>query len=491
MSSVWLIFPHQLYKQNLSLPKDHTIALIEDSLFFNDYEYEVKFHKLKLVFHRATMKAHEFELKNSGRAVLYFDFQAFKNLKQVVKKLKELGFQKFHTYEPTDYILAKRLRVLLGSSVLFHTTPNYINSLKDLESDFGIKDKYKLHDFYIHQRKKHSILYSNGKPVGGRWSFDVFNRKRLPKKFSLPPDPCVKQNVFVKEAKDYVESLFPSNPGSSEKFFFSVTREDAKTWFETFLEQRLENFGAYQDFITVKSNFIFHSGIAAYLNVGLLDPTIIISKVMERVNNENLPSIEGFLRQIIGWREYMRFLYETKGSVIRKSNFFDHRYKIKDLKKFNLEPLIHCVKKVESIAYLHHIERLMVVGNILFLCEIHPDEVYKYFMQNFIDAFDWVMVPNVYSMSQFACGGILSTKPYFSGSNYILKMSDFKKGEWTLKLDGLFYRFIHKNYDKLSENPRLKPLLSRLTNSSKKNELVKVGDDYLNFLLNHGAISAD
>ena len=200
------------------------------------------------------------------------------------------------------------------------------------------------------------------------------------------------------------------------------------------------------------------------LNVGLLTPIEILDQAVAYANKNKIPlnSCEGFIRQILGWREFIRGVYQTKGTQERTTNFWKLKRKIP--KSFwngttGIAPIDITIKKVLATGYCHHIERLMVLGNFMLLCEFDPDEVYRWFMELFIDAYDWVMVPNIYGMSQFADGGLMATKPYISGSNYLMKMSDYEKGDWQFIWDGLFWRFMHVHRDFFLKNPRLGMLI--------------------------------
>jgi deoxyribodipyrimidine photolyase-related protein len=209
------------------------------------------------------------------------------------------------------------------------------------------------------------------------------------------------------------------------------------------------------------------------LNVGLITPDEVLRKALTFANENNVPlnSTEGFVRQIIGWREFIRGVYLAKGGEERTRNFWGFDRKIPDsfyTGETGIPPVDKTIKKVLETGYCHHIERLMVLGNFMLLCEIDPDEVYRWFMELFIDAYDWVMVPNIYGMSQFADGGLTSTKPYISGSNYLMKMSDYPKGEWQETWDGLFWRFMHVHRDFFDSNPRLSMLVRNLDRMSEE-----------------------
>jgi deoxyribodipyrimidine photolyase-related protein len=227
-----------------------------------------------------------------------------------------------------------------------------------------------------------------------------------------------------------------------------------------FFEKRFYHFGAFEDAIVSSELVLHHSVLTPMLNVGLLTPNEIIDEALKFASENEVPinSLEGFVRQIMGWREFIRSIYHLHGNRERTTNFWNFNRKI-PASFWNgttgIEPIDQTIKKILESGYCHHIERLMVLGNFMLLCEFDPDEVYVWFMTLFIDAYDWVMVPNVYGMSQFADGGIFATKPYISGSNYILKMSDFKSGSWQKTWDGLFWNFMDRHRDFFLKNPRL------------------------------------
>jgi deoxyribodipyrimidine photolyase-related protein len=304
-------------------------------------------------------------------------------------------------------------------------------------------------------------LEKGDEPVGGKWTFDTDNRKKYPKKKTPPKVTFPAENSFTKEAKNYVEDNFADNYGEiSSEFNYPTTYKESREWLKQFLEKRFYEFGDYEDALVADEKILNHSVLTPMLNVGLITPDEIIETTLEFAEENDVPinSVEGFIRQIIGWREFIRGIYETVGTKERTMNFFGFKRKIPEsfwTARTGIEPLDIVIKKVLETGYCHHIERLMVVGNFMLLCEFDPDEVYRWFMELFIDAYDWVMVPNVYGMSQFADGGLFATKPYISGSNYLMKMSDSKKGEWQEVWDGLFWRFMDTHREFFLSNPRL------------------------------------
>ena len=253
-------------------------------------------------------------------------------------------------------------------------------------------------------------------------------------------------------------AAFPNNLGSLSSFRWPVTRVDASAWLDQFIDERLEHFGAYEDAISTQHATINHSAITPMLNLGLLDPRDVIDRVLARCARVPLNSLEGFIRQVIGWREFMRGIYQHRGTAIRNTNFwhFDRPMPASFYDgSTGIPPVDRVIRQVLADGWCHHIERLMVLGNFMLLCRIRPDDVYRWFMELFVDAYDWVMVPNVYGMSQFADGGTFTTKPYLSGSNYVLKMSDEARGPWCEVWDGLFWTFIGDHSEFFLSNPRL------------------------------------
>jgi len=256
-----------------------------------------------------------------------------------------------------------------------------------------------------------------------------------------------------------------------------------------FLKSRFRLFGDYEDAIAKDELIIYHSVLSPLLNSGLLIPEYVVEKSIKFAAQNKIPInvLEGIIRQIIGWREFIRVIYEKQGVNQRNSNYFTLKKKMPKVfhdATTGIEPVDSTIKKLHKHAYLHHIERLMVPGNFMLLCEVNPNDVYKWFMEMFIDAYDWVMVPNVYGMSQFADGGLMSTKPYISSSNYILKMSDYKKGIWYDIWDGLYGRFLSKNKKLFAQNPRMTMMIRLLEKMDQKklSGHIKTAEEYLSKL---------
>ena len=436
---VQLVFPNQLFDQSELGPEGGAIYLIESDLFFLQYQ----FHQQKILFHRASMKYYAQQLAQKGSDCHYIEAKDQNSkINELVKMLKSKGVQKIKLYDPCDYLLDQQLKKATKASEIELTylpSPNFFNNQTESIELLGNKKTYFQTSFYTEQRKQRNILIEkDGSPVGGQWSFDVENRKKIPKNTNIPAIHFFESNEFIEEATVYVKANFKNNPGKSQApfnaankaLYYPVTHADAKKAMNTFIAEKLEYFGIYEDAMVVAEKTLFHSVLSPLINVGLIQPTEFLQALLHAYQKAKAPinSIEGIVRQIIGWREFVQLTYRKIGSQQRTKNFWGFTKKMPS-SFYNgttgIDPIDISIKKLLESGYNHHIERLMVLGNFMLLCEIAPDEVYQWFMEMYIDAYDWVMVPNVYGMSQFADGGMITTKPYICGSNYLMKMGDF------------------------------------------------------------------
>jgi deoxyribodipyrimidine photolyase-related protein len=464
-----LIFPNQLFEKHPGLKRlPSKVILIEDSLFFGDHHYPATFHKQKLWLHRATMKRYEAWLQDRGFNTEYIDYDPdedalHKQLKKVVKSIKSSP-KKLLVADPTDFILEKRLNRIGGKlkvDIEFLSNPGFLNTPEQNTEYRSGKKRWFQADFYKSQRKRLDVLMDGDEPVGGKWSFDDENRKKVPKKLldEVPTVMKLKHDKIDQQAVDYVTDRFPDNPGELDQLFYPTSRADAKKWLKHFLKYRFEQFGIYEDAIVQGESWLWHSVLTPALNVGLLTPDEIVKAALAHAEKHDTPlnSVEGFIRQIIGWREFIRATYQDIGVSMRTTNHWNHTRSIPESfydGSTGIEPIDDTIKRILKTGYCHHIERLMVLGGFMFLCEFDPDEIYRWFMEMFIDSYDWVMVPNAYAMSQHADGGQITTKPYFSGSSYVRKMSHYSKGDWCDVWDGLYWRWIWNHSDELAKNPR-------------------------------------
>lgn len=480
MIQAFLIFPNQLFEN----PKinDLNVYLWESNLHFSQYN----FHKQKLVLHQASMKYYKDYLIEKGCLVKYLECKEFPKMLNIFELFSNLKIDKIVTYQPYDYLQERRLTRYSEQfkiEVDFIENPNFITNHDEFDELLG--SKYFMAKFYQKQRKKLNILMEGDSPLGGKYSFDTDNRKKLPKAYQTKALPNI-NSKYIDEAQKFASNNYPQNYGSIDNFNFPVTHKQAKGWLDDFLLQRMEYFGDFEDAISKHEEFINHSVLTPSLNIGLLNPKQIIDRTLElnEKYNYSINSLEGFIRQIIGWREFMLGIYIKEGTRQRLSNFWGFERKIPS-NFYNattgIEPVDDTIQKLLKNSYNHHIERLMVLGNFMLLCEIHPDSVHKWFMELYIDAYDWVMVPNIYGMSQYSDGGLITTKPYISGSNYILKMSDYKKGDWCQVWDALYWRFIHKYQDKLRGNFRMSMMLNLVNKKSSEqiNRYYQIADEFL------------
>lgn len=472
MKIVNLIFPNQLFENHPLLDKEGNFYIVEESLFFNYFN----FHVQKLILHRSSMKFFYDFMAQKNKQLTYVNCnEEISDVRKLIPFLKSKGFEKINYINTVDNYLERRLIQTAKKNdieLCMFDSPMFYNNDQTLSSFFhSTKKKFYQTSFYIEQRKKLNILLdTNGNAEGGKWSFDTDNRKKYPKNKQAPIiKPLVADSYFL-EAKEYIIQNFKDNIGQiPDKPIYPHTHQSSKDWLTVFLKERMHEFGPYEDAIVEKESFLNHSILSPLINCGLITPKQVIDRTLELKSEYELNSVEGFVRQIIGWREFIRGVYVAKGSQERTTNFFNFKRKIPTSfysATTGIHPVDVTIKKVQKTAYNHHIERLMILGNFMMLCEFDPDEVYRWFMEHYIDAYDWVMVPNVYGMSQFADGGLMSTKPYISSSNYIKKMSDYKSGEWQKTWDALYWRFIGVNRDLFSKNIRMKFMVSMLDKMS-------------------------
>jgi len=495
MKSINLIFPHQLFQESPLFEIEAPTYIVEEFLFFKQYP----FHKQKIAFHRATMQRYaDFVRNDKNREIYYVEaIETISDIRQLIPKLKDQGVTHINYIDPTDNWLQKRIEDGCSESNIttkVYDSPLFINTKEDLGVFFR-KDKKKYHQttFYKEQRENRNILIDdNGKPTGGKWTYDTENRKKYPAKKTPPSIQFPDVDDYYEEAKSYVAAHFSNHLGSlSEQSLYPTNFKTTKAWLRQFFEQRFMEFGAFEDAIVAENSILNHSVLTPMLNIGLITPNEIIDSCLVYAEENQIPinSVEGFVRQIIGWREFIRGIYETRGSEERTTNYWNFKKKIPASfydGTTGIPPIDQTIKKVLKTGYCHHIERLMVLGNFMMLCEFDPDEVYRWFMELFIDAYDWVMVTNVYGMSQFADGGLMATKPYISGSNYLMKMSNYKKGAWQEVWDGLFWRFMHTHRDFFLSNPRLGMLVRMFDKMDQQKRQLHIsnGEAFLKTLTN-------
>ena len=473
-----IVYPHQLFPDPKWMGHIEHVYVVEDPLLFRQY----RFCRQKLLLHRASMKRYADGLKKIGKAVVYIDAMAIDHSADIGQRLSDDGVEKLRAIDPEDHNLLVRLRAackLHRIDFEMVADPHFLTPLDAIESFVANKKKLFFTNFYIEQRKRLDVLLDGDqKPLDGKWSFDTENRKRLPAGHQPPEFELASEDAYALEARKYVDKNFKDAWGDKEPLWYPTSVEGSEAHLKRFLLERLSNFGDYEDSISREHTFLYHSVLTPMLNVGLLSPGHLVEAVLEsglrpKRGSSAVPmnSLEGFVRQVIGWREYMRLVYRKLGTQQRTRNYWGHDRPLPNSfydGTTGIVPVDQTIHRVLRYGYCHHIERLMILGNFMLLCEFHPDAIYRWFMEMFVDAYDWVMVPNVYGMSQHADGGLITTKPYISGSSYVLRMSDYKKGDWTSVWDGLYWRFVSKHRDFFERNPRMKVMVSQVDRMGEK-----------------------
>jgi deoxyribodipyrimidine photolyase-related protein len=451
-----LVLPHQLFVEHLDAPRGTTFVLVEHDLLFRQYA----FHAQKLVLHRASMERFAARLDDAGHDVEWVRTDGRTTSRKALGRVLD-GADAVSAYDVVDDWLEQDLDATAadaGLEVEWLETPGFLTTREQVREQLGGK-RPRMQHFYAWQRQRLDVLVDGDQPVGGRWSFDEENRKKLPKTVDVPDVTWPDRAPEVDDAVAWVKQAFPDAPGDVDAFAWPTDHGEAEAMLEEFVAERLETFGPYEDAVTTRSATVFHSVLTPALNIGLISPRQVLDRVLAHAEEHDVPiaSLEGFVRQVIGWREYMRGVYVTHGRRMRTTNHLAHTRSLPQGwwdATTGLEPIDLVLRRVLERGWSHHIERLMVLGNAMCLLRIDPDEAYEWFMAMFVDAYDWVMVPNVYAMSQFAAGPLVTTKPYVSGSAYLRRMSDVPRGDWCEAWDGLYWTFVRDHLDVFATNPR-------------------------------------
>jgi deoxyribodipyrimidine photolyase-related protein len=485
-----LILGNQLFPNHAALqPSEQTLFFMAEDVGLCTH---FKYHKHKLMLFLSAMRSHAEEvgkqhalrywhLTADNRSLLYED-----KLAQTLDEQPDI--REIVTYVIEDKFFAERVQTFCqkkGLKLTIVDSPLFLNSVSDFREYLNRTKRPFMQYFYIEQRKQRGILIDQQQePVGGKWSLDAENRKKLPRDISIPSLAQSEATEHTQAVAALVNELFADHPGDTADFWLATTRRQALYRLQDFLKNRFEDFGPYEDAIDRDGNFLFHSVLSPYLNLGLITPDEVVTKALDYAadHGTHFPSVEGYVRQVIGWREFMRGMYHTHEL---RGNFFGHRRQLNDhwyAGTTGVPPLDDSIRRVVRHGYTHHIERLMVLGNIMLLSEVHPDAVYGWFMEMFVDSSDWVMVPNVYGMSQFADGGTFATKPYIGGANYIAKMSNYaKSGQWVDEVDGLYWRFIDQHRKVFAANQRMSMMLGTLErmDADRKERLFRAAEGFL------------
>jgi deoxyribodipyrimidine photolyase-related protein len=470
----FILFPTQLFELKY-IPKEYhqyNFYLVEHDKFYG-ITNKMNFNKKKIILHKASCLAYISEMKKK------LDIE-------YVDKYPNIKKSEVYMFDIVDEEITKEIIKFYkkqDTEVKILETPNFMTSKENLKKFY---EKYKKSNKFIHstfynfQLKLHEIPYI-------KKSYDVENRNPIPKNIDLPELPKENKNKFVKEAIKFTEKKFKNNYGNCDYFYIPITHKEAKKWFSNFLKTKMKKFAEYQDAIIPEEPFLYHSVVSAVINIGLLNPDYIIDEVIKAYKSKkiSIQDYEAFVRQVIGWREYQRFIYEfLKEDIISKNHFNNNNKLTKHWYDgtLGIAPVDDAIKIAFEYGYLHHIIRLMVMCNFMNLCGINSDQAYKWFMEFSTDSYEWVMIGNVYSMGMWSDGGVTMRKPYFSSENYVQNMAGnrYEKGDWENIWHSLYYNFLSKNRKKLEKTIYVRNLkhLDNLSDEKIK-EIKKVSNDFI------------
>lgn len=468
-----LVYPHQLYREHPALESGRPVFFLPEPLVYGcDTEWPLLHHARRQALLKEAGDRYVTLLRGMGHEVVAIDLPTGNSHSHDLLDALPAGVKVVHLARVVDDLITRRLQEWCEQKaveLVWYETPNFLTPDDWWRGYFEGKKKPFMAHFYQAQRKRMKLLLDeDGKPAGGSWSYDEQNRKKLPKNYREPALPRV--DDFAAATRSWVQRHFPDAWGETGPGL-PRSHDEADEWLEVFLRERFALFGDYEDALSPRYATQQHSLLTPMLNIGLLDPAHVVQRAVVYAQKHEVPlnSLEGFVRQIIGWREFMRCMYELHGRDMRVSNYWGFSHEMPKCfytGRSGLPPVDRVIRQLLETGYAHHIERLMVMGVIFQLCHVKPTAVYRWFMELFIDAHDWVMVPNVYGMSQFADGGKFVTKPYVCGSNYIRKMSDYPKGEWCDIWDALFWDFIAANREFYLNQPRLGMMARQLDKMS-------------------------
>jgi deoxyribodipyrimidine photolyase-related protein len=476
-----LILGTQLLKEHPALtdPSVELIIMIEAK----DVCSKLPYHRHKLILLLSAMRHFRSETVPTDKKIEYHELTETVSFKaSLAQTLKDQHVTELAWMISADTPTNARIQSVCETfSIKVTHYPNglFMTPESDLRAWFDAHPRPRMETFYRWQRQRTGILCEGSLPVGGQWNFDADNRQPLPKKgVDIPAITFPKPDKITSDVMQMVDAEFPENPGEGSNFWLPVTHQASAIWLADFIAERFDQFGPYEDAMKDGEAFLFHSVLSPLINCGLLSVDQVIQAALFAYANEQarLSSVEGFIRQLIGWREYMYGIYLSQPTM-KEDNFFGFTKELEDWWYFGSDypsdlplPVIGALNTVKKYGYNHHIERLMVLGNWFLLNEYSPQSVYRWFSSMYVDAYEWVMVPNVIGMSQYADGGKTATKPYISGGNYLQKMgrwwptaADAQKSQFTQ----MYWLFLDRNYDLLKSNFRMALVLKQVQSRRK------------------------
>ena len=438
----------------------------------------VRHHKKKIAFLFSAMRHFAAELRDAGWQVDYRQLDAEDNAGslegEVRRTIARHNPARVIVTEPGEWRLVEAMQSWsdkFGRAVEILPDRRFVVSHQEFAAWAAGRKQLRMEYFYREIRKKTGLLMDDTKPVGGKWNFDSENRKPAEDDLFMPQPPRFAPDTITRDALKLVAERFPDHFGDLEPFWFAVTRRDAEQARDHFMETCLPLFGDYQDAMLNDRRFLYHSVLSHYINCGLLDPLDVCRRAVNAYESGRAPinAVEGFIRQIIGWREFVRGVYWLQMPSYVDLNFFEADRKLPGFYwtgQTDMNCLAQAITQTKEEAYAHHIQRLMVTGNFAMLAGVSPAEIHEWYLAVYADAYEWVELPNVIGMSQFADGGVLGSKPYASSGSYINKMSNYcstctfdvkkKTGEGACPFNALYWDFLARNEDKLGQNARLR-----------------------------------
>lgn len=450
----------------------------------------VTHHIQKIVGFFAAMRNFAAALQKENHKVVYFNIDDDRNTQNLIKNIQllieENGIEKFEYLAPDEHRLDQQLKDFsknLSIEVAQFSTEHFYTEKEELATFFKGKKQFLMENFYRNMRKKHQILMVDQQPEGGKWNYDASNRKKWKGDVLIPPE--INFDNDVTEILNAVEKADIKSVGkiNAKYFEYPISRAQALEQLNYFCEHLLVHFGDYQDAMHTDKIYLFHSRISFAMNTKMIAPKEIISKTLatyrERKDEIDISQVEGFIRQILGWREYMRGMYWMLMPDYKKSNFLENKNKLPDFfwtGKTKMNCLKNAVNNSLDNGYAHHIQRLMVTGNFALLAQVNPDEIDAWYLGIYVDAIEWVQLPNTRGMSQFADGGKIATKPYVSSGSYISKMGNYcdnchykktkKFEDDACPFNSLYWNFLDDKQEKLSSNFRMRMMYSVLNKMS-------------------------
>jgi deoxyribodipyrimidine photolyase-related protein len=472
----------------------------------------VKHHKKKIAFVFSAMRHFSNELQNHGFASIYVKYDAADNhgclFEQVKYTCSLHTFKSITIMHPGEYRLLEEVMTWENKlNITVNITPdNRFIATQTFFSDWADgRKQYRMEFFYREMRKQTNVLMDDKQPMGGKWNYDADNRKPFGKNPDIPSRTLLAPDAITNEVLTLVETQFSDHFGELGNFAFATTREGALGVLSEFIKIRLVDYGQYQDAMLEGNPWLFHSHIGLYLNTGLLMPYEVIQAAEEAFLNGHVPinSAEGFIRQILGWREYVRGFYWYFMPSLKENNYLEAKRALPDFYwtgKTRMNCLSQCVNDTKEHAYAHHIQRLMVLGNFALLTGIEPKAINEWYLVVYADAYEWVELPNVSGMVLFADAGNLASKPYAASGSYINKMSNYckscdysvkeKTGTQACPFNYLYWHFLHRHQDKLRSNPRMGMIYSTMSkmDQTKFNHMLDDADTFLLKLENNEEI---